>query len=74
MALDWLMDLAPVGVVEFPPKTDPMVQRLLALREDIFPDYNEDAFLAALGARARIVSSHHLSANGRLLVWYDRRP
>jgi len=73
MAIDWLTGLAPTGIIEFPPKSDPMVQRLLALREDIFPDYTEEAFLAVLGERAKIVASEHVSENGRLLVWYDRR-
>jgi hypothetical protein len=54
------------------PKSDPMVQRLLALREDIFPDYCEEAFLSHIGKRARIVRTEHLSEGGRLLVWYDR--
>lgn len=31
-------------IIEFVPKTDPQVQRLLALREDIFPDYTKQAF------------------------------
>jgi len=72
MFLDWLVGLAPTGVVEFPPKSDPMVKRLLSLREDIFPDYNEETFLALLGERAKIVASEHVAENGRLLVWYDR--
>lgn len=72
MALDWLLSLAPTGVIEFPPKTDPMVQRLLTLREDVFSEYDEGRFLMALGARARIVRTLHLSEEGRLLVWYDR--
>ena len=33
-------------IVEFIPKSDSQVQRLLATREDIFPDYNEQAFAA----------------------------
>ena len=44
MALDWLLAMAPVGVIEFPPKSDPMVQRLLSQRDDIFPDYDEATF------------------------------
>lgn len=72
MALDWLVEMAPVGVIEFPPKSDPMVQRLLSQRDDIFPDYDEASFRALLGARARIVRSEHLSQGGRVLVWYDR--
>ncbi len=72
MVLDWLIAMAPVGVIEFPPKSDPMVQCLLSQREDIFPDYNEENFLKLVERRARIVRSRHLTENGRLLVWYDR--
>jgi ribosomal protein L11 methylase PrmA len=72
MAVEWITGLAPVGIIEFPPKDDPMVQRLLMLRQDIFPDYTEEAFLASINARARVVGSRHVSENGRLLVWYER--
>lgn len=72
MCIDWLIGMAPTGVIEFPPKSDVQVQRLLAQREDIFPDYDEDHFLEAVRRRARIVQSRHLSEGGRLLVWYDR--
>ncbi|MBX3483002.1 hypothetical protein [Phenylobacterium sp.] len=72
MALDWLVGMAPAGVIEFPPKSDPMVQRLLATREDIFPDYSVEAFTALLGERARVVRSQQLAENGRVLVAYDR--
>lgn len=72
-ALDWLTDLAPQGVLEFVPKSDPMAQRLLALRKDIFPDYGADSFLSLLAARARIVRQQRITESGRLLVVYDRR-
>jgi ribosomal protein L11 methylase PrmA len=72
MVVDWITSMAPVGVIEFVPKADPMVQRLLANRADIFPDYDEHNFLSALGARARIVRHEHLKPGGRSLAWYDR--
>ncbi|MDQ4087322.1 MAG: class I SAM-dependent methyltransferase [Pseudomonadota bacterium] len=72
MAVDWIVAMAPHGVIEFPPKTDPMVRQLLAQREDIFPDYHEQAFRAAVSKRARIVAEEHLAEGGRLLVRYDR--
>ena len=72
MVLDWILSIAPAGVLEFPPKSDPMVQRLLANREDIFPDYEEQHFLHLLEQRARIVDREHLSDGGRLLVSFDR--
>jgi len=72
--VDWLIDRAPHGIIEFVPKEDPMVQRLLALRDDIFSDYSTDVFLAAIRGRANIVSDIQLSQGGRRLVRYARRP
>ena len=68
----WLTALAPRGVIEFVPKTDPMVVELLRLREDIFPDYNEEHFVACLQQRARIVASEKVSATGRKLFAFER--
>ncbi len=73
MCLDWLIGLAPAGVIEFPSKSDPMVQTLLSQREDIFTDYTEENFCRLIAKRARIVKQKHLGEGGRLLIWYDRR-
>jgi ribosomal protein L11 methylase PrmA len=70
--VDSLVKMAPKGVIEFVRKEDPTVQQLLALREDIFPDYLPKSFEAALKARARIVRSEVVSASGRTLYQYDR--
>ena len=72
-AIDWIMAVAPVGVIEFPPKSDPMVQQLLSRREDIFPDYTEQAFLAEVEKRGRVTARRHLSEAGRLMIAFDRR-
>ncbi len=71
---DWLASLAPAGIVEFVPKNDPMVQRLLTLRKDIFADYTLENFTSIMSARARVVSSETVTASGRTLITYDRRP
>jgi len=70
-AIAWLIGLAPAGIIEFVPRADPMVQRLLALREDVFQGFTEDRFLAAISGCARVVRSEALPG-GRRLVWYDR--
>jgi ribosomal protein L11 methylase PrmA len=70
--LPWLTALAPCGVIEFVPKSDPTVQRMLALREDIFTDYGEEAFRSCLEQNARIVRDEVVSRHGRRLFWYDR--
>jgi ribosomal protein L11 methylase PrmA len=72
MAVDWLIGLAPQGVIEFPNKDDVMVRKLLASRKDIFPDYTEEAFLQHVGARAEIVEQKKLGEDGRLIVQYRR--
>jgi ribosomal protein L11 methylase PrmA len=68
----WLTDMAPRGVIEFVPKSDPMVVELLRLREDIFPNYNEEHFVKCLEERARIVTSETVSSSGRKLFAFER--
>jgi hypothetical protein len=72
MCIDGLMATAPHGIIEFPPKSDPMVKQLLASREDIFDDYSEQNFLAEVAKRGTVVEQQHLSDGGRLLVRYAR--
>jgi ribosomal protein L11 methylase PrmA len=71
--VEWLVAIAPQGVIEFVPKADPTVARMLALREDIFPDYTADAFRAALADAADIVDAKTVSASGRTLYRFARR-
>jgi ribosomal protein L11 methylase PrmA len=70
--LEVLVGLAPHGVVEFVPKSDPQVRRLLALREDVFRDYSEATFASLLAARGRIVRQQTITSTGRRLFWYER--
>ena len=70
--LSWLTGLAPQGVIEFVPKSDAMVQELLSLRQDIFPDYTEEAFFGYLREFATVERSLQVSKSGRKLVWYHR--
>jgi ribosomal protein L11 methylase PrmA len=69
----WLVGLAPKGIVEFVQKSDPTVQQLLALREDIFTNYGAEAFEAALKSNARIIGREQVSRSGRTLYSYERR-
>jgi ribosomal protein L11 methylase PrmA len=70
--VDWLVAMAPHGVIEFVPMDDPMVRRLLSLRENIFVDYNEDNFIRALEQRAHVVNAKTVSVTGRCLYRYER--
>ena len=70
--VDFLVATAPRGLVEFVPKSDPTVRRMLALKGDIFPGYSQERFEAALASRARIVRADEVSASGRRLSWFER--
>ncbi len=69
----WLVEIAPVGIIEFVPKTDSTIQKMLALREDIFADYTEKSFADELSSCATIVQKQVVSESGRVLYTYDRR-
>ncbi|WP_193370459.1 class I SAM-dependent methyltransferase [Pelagibius marinus] len=71
-AIKWLVDLAPKGLLEFVPKSDPMVQGMLAHRGDIFPHYTETNFRESLSRLARITSEVQSSASGRRVFTYER--
>lgn len=71
--VSWIVSIAPRGIIEFVPKSDPTVQRMLALREDIFVDYSADYFLSVLKSKAKIKESRTVSSSGRTLFWFERR-
>ena len=71
--IDWLIGLAPEGVIEFVEKDDPTVRQMLQFREDIFDSYSREAFLDAVRARADIVKETVVTSDQRLMVWYRRK-
>jgi len=54
-------------VIEFIPKNDSQIQRLLATREDIFVDYNQEEFEAAFGKYFEIVESISIKNSERIV-------
>ena len=70
--LEWITSMAPHGIIEYVPKADPMVQRLLQLREDLFDDYEQENFESLLAAHGRIVKSQPVSSSGRTLYNFER--
>jgi ribosomal protein L11 methylase PrmA len=72
--IEWIVGLGAGGVIEFVPKSDPMVVQMLAHREDVFHDYDEAHFRQWLGAVAEPLQEHRFAENGRLIVAFKRRP
>ena len=73
MLTDLFADLAPWAIVEFVPKEDLMVQRLLATRRDVFAEYDLDGFRAAASTRFEIVREESIAESVRVLFLLRRR-
>lgn len=72
-AIRYLLSLAPEGIIEWVPKTDRQIQRMLLNREDIFHDYDEDRFTQYLSELADITDTRQITTEGRKLFLYQRK-
>ena len=70
--IGWVCSLAQRGLIEFIPKTDPMVQGLLRHREDIFHDYNLENFEQLLKNECTYVTGHTIRSTKRVIYEYAR--
>jgi ribosomal protein L11 methylase PrmA len=73
MVLDLFARLAPEALVEWVPREDPMVQRMLAGRVDIFDRYTEPGFQDALAKRFEVVARSPIDGSSRVLYHLRRR-
>ena len=60
-------------IIEFIPKSDPMVKELLVNREDVYPWYTQSVFEKEAAAFFSIGDRLELEKDGRLLYWLIRR-
>ncbi len=74
MFMDWIIELADCGVVEFVPKSDPALQRMLSVRKDDFDQYSQGEFERELAKRAAIRKTEVVSLSGRTLYVYEKGP
>ena len=70
---EFLAALARNLVIEFVPKEDSQVQKLLATRADVFPHYHEVGFEAAFSRRFEIVEKQTVDGTCRTLYRMRRR-
>lgn len=71
-AIRWITESARQGIIEFIPKSDPMVQELLKLRSDIFTDYTTENFERILAMHSNIIKFSTASSSDRRLYWFSR--
>ena len=60
-------------VIEFVPKSDSQVQKLLTSRQDIFPDYTREGFEAAFSTRFKTCKSVSVRDSERTLYLMEAR-
>lgn len=68
----FLQRIAPKLIIEFIPKTDPQVQRLLFAREDIFPEYTQEGFETAFNQYFSIQKADTIRDSQRRLYLMER--
>ena len=69
----WLSGIAPRLIIEFVPKHDEQVQRLLASRVDVFPEYDAAAFERAFGRYFATERRQNIAGSERTLYQMRRR-
>jgi len=70
---DFLYNICNSLVIEFVPKSDPQVQKLLSTREDIFPNYTQQAFENEFGEYFTVQKSAKIVDSERTLYVMTRR-
>ncbi len=71
-AIEWLVQMAPNGLVEFVPPDDPMVEELTSRGGVKYHPYSEDMFRRSLSKHARILDDVITLNSGRILFRYER--
>ena len=69
--IEWITKLAPVGLIEFVPKADETIKRMLENREDIFDKYNQLNFEKILSNKSKIIKKNIVSASGRIIYEFE---
>ena len=71
--VDFLAGICRTLIIEFVPKSDSQVRRLLATREDIFPNYTREAFEQVFAARFAILAWSPVKDSERIIYLMELR-
>ncbi|MHB8587059.1 MAG: class I SAM-dependent methyltransferase [Thermoplasmatota archaeon] len=69
---EYFAQLGQFLLIEFVPKTDPQVMRMLAFREDVFPGYTREGFEAAFAPHFRTIDASPIQGTQRVLYLMER--
>jgi ribosomal protein L11 methylase PrmA len=70
----FLASLGQALIIEFVPKEDSQVQKLLASRQDIFPDYALEGFSRAFANDFKLIKQTPIPGTQRTLFLFEKKP
>jgi hypothetical protein len=70
---DWLHSLSNHLIIEFVPKSDPQVKRLLASRIDIFNEYNQANFESVFSRKWTIIDQSQVLNSERVVYLFESK-
>lgn len=70
---EYFSKFGPYLLIEFVPKGDSQVNKLLATRKDIFPDYTKAGMETAFAKYFRLIKSNDIKGSKRTLYLYARK-
>ncbi len=73
-AVQWIVSIAPHGIIEFVEKSDTTVQIMLSMRDDLFHNYTRENFETALSRCTTLFQQESITKSGRILYRYFRDP
>jgi hypothetical protein len=71
--LEYLSQFGKKLIIEYIPKSDSKVQRMLKSREDIFPEYTFEKFSELLNRKYTVLEKRQLGNSERLLILGERK-
>ena len=69
--INWIVKVSKNGIIEFVPKSDETIQKMLEFREDIFHDYSQENFEKCLLEKSNIINKTVITKTGRILYEYE---
>ena len=70
--IKFLTNVAPRGLIEFVPKNDYTIKKMISIKGDIFKDYNEVNFKKILSRTSKIISEKIVSNSGRKIFEFSK--
>lgn len=68
--INYFLSISNKGIIEFVPKSDPTVKKMLLNRVDIFDNYNQENFERLLSLKSKIISKTNITNSNRILYEY----